>query len=192
MASNRTAGRPTKTKATLSKGVILATALPLVQKDGTDNLSFRQLSDILNVTPMAIKYHVGTKQQLLAGLVELAFRDTLIRVAGDAPSDRIRYILTRYCRRACQHANLLRCILADPTLMSDEIHRITAAIRSNTQMLNDGDPEDVMLNLLVDYTHGFVFSVAAAPAGHGPTERIFLRSLDWILSRTGTTSAKRR
>jgi hypothetical protein len=131
---------------------------------------------------MAIKYHVGGQQDLLAALVELAFRGALCVDEDRESTRRLKHILSRYCARALDNANLVRCILRDTSLMSDEIVAITEEVRKNTRLLNDGDPNDVMLNLLVDYTHGFVFAAAAAEKkGEGPTMEDFLRSIEWIL-----------
>ena len=130
---------------------------------------------------MAVKYHVGSKHQLLADLVAIAFADAVAPVSEPNPADSLRAILSQYCARALKNANLLTCILDDPTLMSDDLIRITDQIRDHTQALAHGDPQDAMLNLLVDYTHGFVFSAHAAPDDIAPGLKDFQRSLDWVL-----------
>lgn len=152
-----------------------------MRQGGLEAISFRRLADALGVSPMAIKYHVGGQQDLLAALVELAFKGALGVDEDRNSTKHLKHILSRYCARALDNANLVRCILRDPSLMSDEIVAITEEIRKNTRLLNDGDPKDVMLNLLVDYTHGFVFAAAAAKKGEGPTMEDFLRSIEWVL-----------
>ncbi|MES0883142.1 TetR/AcrR family transcriptional regulator [Roseibium sp. SCP14] len=181
MTSGRAAGRPQKRDGTLSRERILATALPLLREHGAEAVSFRRLADGLGVTAMAIKYHVGSQQELLAALVERAFEGTRGSIQGRTPAERLRHILSMYCVRALENAKVVRCILNDTSLMSSEIIEITEEIRKNTRLLNDGDPNDVMLNLLVDYTHGFVFSAVAAAPEHNLTEEDFLRSVDWVL-----------
>ncbi len=182
MPASKGVGRPRKGTQSLSKDRILSAALPLIRQGGVEAISFRRLADALDVSPMAIKYHVGDQQDLLAALFELAFKGTLGEIEESAPAKRLKHILSRYCARAIEHSNLVRCILSDMTLMSDEIVAITDEIRKNTRLLNNGDPDDVMLNLLVDYTHGFVFSAVSAKQQQSPTMKDFLSSIDWVLA----------
>ena len=161
-----------------------------MQAGGIEAISFRRLSEHLGVTPMAVKYHVGDQRQMLAALIDIAFAgtlpDTLTETKADTlaetPTEQLRQILLSYVTRALDNGELLRCMLQDPALMSAEIVNITAAIRSRTRQLNHGDPQDVMLNLLVDYSHGFLFSVLAAPPDNRPSPQDFRRSLDWLLA----------
>ncbi|MFY2822543.1 TetR/AcrR family transcriptional regulator [Ruegeria sp. MALMAid1280] len=185
-----TAGRPKKSEERLSKQLILQTALPIVQKQGADALSFRVLANKLKVTPMAIAYHSGSKRKLLADLVELAFANSLQSIVEKEASATARTILEAYYRRALPNANLLRAVLEDVTLISKDLLDITDKLRACTRELDGGDKNDVLLHLLVDYTHGFVLS-----ASSGENNRLtiddFLRGIDWVLARArgGGTAA---
>jgi AcrR family transcriptional regulator len=180
MAASKSAGRPQKDAQALSKQQVLSLALPLIQKGGTEAISFRLLAEQLDVTPMAVKYHVGDKHSMLRDLVEMAFKETVDVIDGKSSTERLRNILSRYCARAIQHANLVRCMLDDPSLMSAEIKLVTEEVRKCTRHLYNGDVQDTMLNLLVDYTHGFGFSMAAS-SEITPTHEDFMRSLGWVL-----------
>ena len=182
MSQARGAGRPRKSKQTLSKHGVIAAAFPIVQKDGPDALSFRGLADTLGVTPMAVTYHSGSKKKLLADLVEVAFAETLEQIDRGTSAERARSILSQYCKRALANAHLLRAVLADTSLMSASLFQITEALCEVTKELNDGDKGDVLLHLLVDYTHGFVLSATAAEE-NPLTIDDFLCGLDWVLSR---------
>lgn len=182
MTTNSSAGRPRDTERVLSKQLILTTALQFVRQNGTDALTFRVLADLLNVTPMAVKYHSGSKKELLHDLLEHAFVGTLDKVDGKTPKIRIKGILEEYCSRALIYPSLLRAVLEDISLMQGELVRVTNELRVNTQKLDDGDVGDVLLHLLVDYTHGFVLSSAAGEEAPLPISN-YLRGLDWILGR---------
>lgn len=182
MTPKSAAGRPRKSKQRLSKQLILQTAMPIIQQDGIDALTFRGLAQRLDVTPMAITYHSGSKHALVADLVRTAFKGTLTNVEGSDPRDLARRILASYYARALQHANLLRAILDDVSLMSDELVQITDELRQNAQALTNGDPGDVLLHLLIDYTHGFVLS-ASAGKNNPLTVQDYLRGVDWVLAR---------
>lgn len=182
MTKGSTAGRPAKEKQHLSKQLILETALPIVQKEGADTLSFRLLAERLKVTPMAVTYHSGSKQQLLADLVDLAFRNTLPDVVEGAPEARARSILSAYFRRLLLNANLLRAMLADASLISGDLVKVTEELQKCIQRLNNGDADNVLLHLIIDYTHGFVLS--ATSGNNNPlTIDDFLRGIDWVLAR---------
>ena len=182
MTKAQGAGRPRKSDSKLSKQSIIAVALPIVQRDGVDALSFRALADQLGVTPMAVTYHSGSKTKLLADLVEAAFKDALGEIAGQTATERARLILARYCKCAMRNAHLLRAVLGDTSLMGPALHQITETLSQNTKALDDGDEGDVLLHLLVDYTHGFVLSATASDDNPlSPDD--FLRGLNWILDR---------
>lgn len=182
MTKEQGAGRPRKSVSKLTKQSIIAAALPIVQQHGVNALSFRALADQLGVTPMAVTYHSGSKAELLADLVEAAFKDALGEIGGRTATERARLILVRYCTCALQNAHLLRAVLNDTSIMGPSLYRITESLSQNTKILNDGDKGDVLLHVLIDYTHGFVLSATASNDNPLIIDD-FLRGLDWILDR---------
>lgn len=182
MTKAQSAGRPRNFVSKLTRQSIIAAALPIVQRHGVEALSFRVLADQLGVTPMAVTYHSGSKTKLLTDLVEAAFKDALGEIGGRNASERARLILVGYCTCALQNAHLLRAVLNDTSIMGPSLYRITETLSQSTKTLNDGDNGDVLLHLLIDYTHGFVLSATAS--NENPlTIDDFLRGLDWILDR---------
>ncbi|UWR04670.1 TetR/AcrR family transcriptional regulator [Ruegeria conchae] len=175
-------GRPVKSSQKLSKQLILRTALPIVQKGGVEGLSFRVLAEQLGVTPMAVTYHAGSKKQLLSDLVELAFEGVLDDIEGDPPIKRARSILATYYGYALKNAKLLRAILNDVTLMSEDLVRVAVELKTSTDQLKNSDGGDVLVHLLIDYAHGFVLS-ASSGENNPLTIDDFLRGVDWILNQ---------
>src|SRR5687767_7906925 len=57
----------------LSEQDIVDAALRLIRKSGADKLSMRTLAAQLGVTPMAIYYHVPSKQALLDLVIDSVF-----------------------------------------------------------------------------------------------------------------------
>ncbi|MBI1495509.1 TetR/AcrR family transcriptional regulator [Halocynthiibacter styelae] len=182
MTTKPAAGRPKEKERVLSRQIILSTALQFVRTNGTDTLTFRALADLLNVTPMAVKYHAGSKKELLFDLLEHAFVGTLDDAEGLTPKTRVKEILEEYCSRALVYPSLLHAVLEDVSLMKGELVRVTDELRVNIQKLDNGETDDVLLHLLVDYTHGFVLSSAAGEEATLPISN-YLRGLDWILCR---------
>ncbi len=160
----------------------MKTALPIVQDEGVDALSFRMLADRLEVTPMAVTYHAGNKKQLLSDLVEHAFAGVLDGVDGDTPIERARSIMATYYGYALKNANLLRVLLEDVTLMSADLSDVAANLKASTDQLEYSDGGDVLVHLLIDYAHGFVLS-ASSGANNSLTTEDYLRGVDWILNR---------
>lgn len=182
MTTNSAAGRPKKAEQTLSQQLVLTTALRFIKSNGAEAMTFRVLADLLDVTPMAVKYHTGSKRDLLIALVEQAYKGTLEVSQAATPKERIRCVLTEYCSRTLTYPSLLRAVLEDISLVKGELVRITDELRLNTQRLDNGDEGDALLHVLIDYTHGFALS---ASAGKENPLRIedYQKGLDWILSR---------
>jgi AcrR family transcriptional regulator len=78
----------TRAARRLNEQEIVAAALRLAGRVGFDNLSMRGLAEELDVTPMAIYYHVGNKKALLALVADSILGE--IRIpdvdAGDWPT----------------------------------------------------------------------------------------------------------
>lgn len=176
------AGRPQKADQNLSKKIILQTALPLVRQGGAEAVSFRALAKRLDVSPMAVAYHIGDKQRLLADLAELAFDSTLDGIEEKTPKDRARLILSAYCARVIKNAPLLRAILNDTSLIGTQLELITEALHLCTRELDTRNDGKTLLYLLIDYTHGFALS-AASGERNPLTIDDFMPGIDWILSR---------
>lgn len=160
-----------------------------MDEEGEQAVTFRALAQKMSVTAMAVKYHVGSRRQMLENLVTEVFAEVGRAPMGDSASKRIRNLLRSYCETAIEHAGLVQCVLKDPSLMSEELKRLTENLRRETQALNAGDMHDIMLKLIVDYTHGFVFAAANAPKEMGLSVEDFLCSLDWLLDKVNDAGA---
>ncbi|MEP3277678.1 MAG: hypothetical protein ABJN26_13775 [Stappiaceae bacterium] len=193
MNGSKRPGRPGKDTTTVDKSNVLKCAMGIINQEGVDALSFRVLAKKLGVTAMAVRYHVGSRDQMIADLIELAFagvdEEPPAAQRRETPGQRLRYLLLKYCDRALERAELVRCILRDPTKMPTSLVRLTDLIRCETRTLNDGDDGDVMLNLMIDYVHGFVFAAISAPAHMTLTNEDCARSLDWLLERVERAKA---
>ena len=93
-----------------------------MSEGGVEAVSFRKLAEALGATPMAVKYHVGSKQELLKSLVEMAFSGVADEGAGDTPQDRLRNALELYYDRALQNANLMLGLPEEAGLMMAPVY----------------------------------------------------------------------
>lgn len=176
-------GRPGKSAKAVTREKVHQVAFRLINQSGLDALTFRALAKQLGVTPMAIAHHVGTRKQLLAALIALSFSNICAPAEGVTPRTRLQYLLNRYCDRAIENARLIQAMLADSSLIGEELSRFTDQIRQELEAFVDAETVTPVLNLIIDYTHGFVSSAAAAPEGHGPNREQYNASVDWVLDQ---------
>ena len=139
----------------------------------------------MGVTPMSITYHVGTRAQLLRALVEKVYAGVAVIPEFAEPNLRMRGLLQRYCESVTAHPHLALCILADPSLWSEELKVLTAAIRECLRELRVPPADlETVLGVMIDYVHGFAFSAAASRRRTSkdatPTLDDFLAGLDWL------------
>jgi AcrR family transcriptional regulator len=69
-------GRPesaTEPRASLSRELVLRTAVALADRHGIEGLSMRKLADELGAGAMSLYYHVPNKEQLVDGMVDIVF-----------------------------------------------------------------------------------------------------------------------
>ena len=72
-------------KPRLSKRTVTESALKLADADGLDALTIRKLAQHLGVTPMALYWHVRSKDDLLEGVAEQVWGEIDVNVDPDAP-----------------------------------------------------------------------------------------------------------
>lgn len=178
-------GRPPKGSRTLNKEDVLGKALQLLDTGGSKALTFKALADALGVTPMAVAHHAGTRDEMIASLVAIAFAGADTPSKAAAPKLRLRELMQRYCTRVTRHPELAKCILENPSLIGPSLTSLTGLIEAELAAAGVAGSEiKVLRDLIVDYTHGFAFAAAAAPEQALPPETL-LPALDWVLDRIG-------
>lgn len=75
------------TRKPLSRELVLATAVALVDSDGIQALTMRRLAAELGVEAMSLYYHLPAKEALLDGVVESVFAEIGTAVTGLEPGD---------------------------------------------------------------------------------------------------------
>jgi hypothetical protein len=94
--------------------------------------------------------------------------------------------LQRYCEAVVKHPHLAHCVLSDVSLMSDAQRSLTEMVRRTISTLGAPPPqEETLVDVLIDYTHGFAMAAASPQVHEGtalrPSLDGYLRGLDWIL-----------
>lgn len=168
-------------KPSLSKDQILKRALRVLHEQGPKALSFRTIAKSLDVTAMAIVHHVGSKKELLEGLIKLVYRDVDFFPNDVEGKEKIRAGLARYWDFVSMHPELTLAIFENQVL--GHLSEFTGEIRSLLMELVSKQEASLLLNLIIDYTHGHTLSAAAFQGENGPSKQEYLEGIDWILER---------
>lgn len=180
-------GRPHLEKSTLSRDQILKEALRILEKEGVQGLSYRKLAKVFDVTAMALKHHVGSRSDLLKGLVQIAFED--VNVIEDSKDSKkiIRELSGNYCKCVLNHPNLSLLVLGDHSLMNSELFTMFNTIREHAGLLAKNPGEgNLVADVIIDYTHGFVLAAASQNEKTDLGEigiQDFYKGLDWLLMK---------
>lgn len=178
--------QPARRDRPLTVDSIVEAAAVLIAEMGLSGLSMRKLGAALDVDPMAIYHHVGSKRGLLA-LV-------MARVVGAMPMPdptapweaRVRQWALAYWDVVVAHRDLTAAGLADPVIAAGGVPLARPLIDA---VAASGLPEDLVEPnawLVVDFVHGSALG-ASAPRRHGADDLPALRKafdlgLDTVLA----------
>lgn len=187
MKTNKTLGRPTNDQLILSKDEILKVALKTLDDEGEGGLSFRKIAKAFEVTAMALKHHVGSRQDILKSLVENVYCDVnKIQNTTDS-KEAIKALLDNYADCVFKHPNLSLLLLADHTLINQALIDLTQDIRKYAISIVNNEAEGLIFaDVIIDYTHGFALAVASQNERRNLgvlTKKDFHKGLSWILSK---------
>jgi AcrR family transcriptional regulator len=113
--------RPPSAPATVSSGdgkitreLVLATALELIDRDGADALSMRRLGAALDRDPMILYRHAPGKAALLDGVVEIVLSQLKVDPADPDWAAQLRAVARDYRALALAHPNVVPLLVTRP------------------------------------------------------------------------------
>ncbi|MGW9686902.1 TetR/AcrR family transcriptional regulator [Flagellimonas sp. 2504JD1-5] len=181
-----TLGRPTNDNLILSKDEILKEALIILDNQGERGLSFRKLAKVFGVTAMALKHHVGSRQNIIKDLVGIVYKSVNVINATEDSKLIIQELLGNYCECVFKHPNVCRLLLTDHSLINQELIDLTNTVREQSKLLVQNESEGVLFaDIVIDYTHGFALAAASQnDKTHMGVLTIddFTKGLAWLLS----------
>lgn len=136
-------GRPRK--PLISRRSTLAAALKVIDAEGLDALSIRRLGRELNVQGISLYHHFQSKEEILAGVCQLALAEVRTPSTSDAPwREWLLENALRYRRALNEHPNLT------PVLMRRHPLRVGLAEHNATAGLLavQGVPLDAIMPLM--------------------------------------------
>jgi TetR/AcrR family transcriptional regulator, tetracycline repressor protein len=168
--------QPARRPEPLTVDVIVDAAVALLADVGLSGLSMRKLGAALDVDPMAVYHHVGSKRALLA----LVTTRVLGRMQAPDPDaawpDRIRQWALRYWDVVVANRELTMAGLADPEIAEGGMPMVGPLIDAVTA---SGLPDALVtpnVYLVVDAVHGAALG-ASAPRRHATDDLADLRSV---------------
>src|SRR5512139_2603870 len=91
---------------TLSRELVLATALELIDENGVEGFSVRDLARTLGVFPTAVYWYVESRNALIAGAVAHAMNDIPPPKPGGDWQAQLRGLFKRYRLAVRRHPNI--------------------------------------------------------------------------------------
>jgi len=98
----------------ISRELVLATALELIDRDGADALSMRRLAAALDRDPMILYRHAPGKAALLDGVVEVVLAQLHVDPADPDWAAQLRGVARDYRALALEHPNVVPLLVTRP------------------------------------------------------------------------------
>ena len=98
----------------ITREVVLATALALIDADGADALSMRRLARALDRDPMILYRHAPNKAALLDGVAETVLAPLAVDPADSDWAAQLRTVARRYRALALAHPNVVPLLVTRP------------------------------------------------------------------------------
>jgi AcrR family transcriptional regulator len=100
--------------ASLTRDVVLAAALEIIDRDGTDGLTMRRLGHALDRDPMALYRHAANKNALLDGVVELVMGQARLDPSDPDWAGQLRTFARAFRGIAIAHPHVVPLLVTRP------------------------------------------------------------------------------
>ena len=155
-------GRP-KGNSVLTRDAIIKEALNLLDENGPQGLSMRNLAGRLKVTPMALYNYFPDRSALIRCVSDMVYSEVTnkYQTFSGGLKERFEFLLVKYHEAVIHHPNLSICIFEESGAFSLEVEKITKNIM---HLLTEAKVENIKrnmwLDILIDFTHGNSIAVA--------------------------------
>jgi len=111
----RTAGDPGANKnSTITREMVLAAALEIIDSEGADALSMRRLARALHRDPMILYRHAANKAALLDGVAETALAQLKVDASDRDWAAQLRAVARNYRALALAHPHVVPLLVTRP------------------------------------------------------------------------------
>ena len=98
----------------ITRDVVLATALHLIDRDGADALSMRRLAQAMDCDPMTLYRHAPNKAALLDGVTEIVLVQLTVNPADPDWAGQLRTVGRDFRRLALAHPRVVPLLVTRP------------------------------------------------------------------------------
>jgi AcrR family transcriptional regulator len=98
----------------VTREVMLATALEIIDRDGADGLTMRRLARALDRDPMILYRHAPNKAALLDGVAEIVLAQLQVDCADPDWAGQLRAVARRYRQLALAHPHVVPLLVTRP------------------------------------------------------------------------------
>jgi len=112
--SRRADGSTAMVTGKITRDVVLATALHLIDRDGADALSMRRLAQALGRDPMILYRHAPNKAALLDGITEIVLAQLTVNPADPDWAGQLRAVGRDFRRLALAHPRVVPLLVTRP------------------------------------------------------------------------------
>jgi AcrR family transcriptional regulator len=113
--AGRTAGKPAANgSGKITRQVVLAVALEIIDQHGADALSMRRLAAALDRDPMIVYRHAANKAALLDGVAEIVLAQLKVDSADPDWAGQLRAVARDYRRLALAHPRVVPLLVTRP------------------------------------------------------------------------------
>jgi AcrR family transcriptional regulator len=135
-AADHPSGKPARApRGTLNRQLIVERAVQVLDEEGVDSITVRQLARRLGVRPMALYTYFKSKDEILTAIYDHVVSQLDLPEVEGAGIDAIRQIMRAYFRLLVEHAALVRMATGND-MSSDGDLRISEVVY--TVLLNAG------------------------------------------------------
>jgi AcrR family transcriptional regulator len=118
---------------------ILLAALAVADEEGLDAVSMRSVAERVGVSAMALYPHVGSKEALLDGLVDILLAELPVaEVAGDDPWTRLTSLAHELRALARRHPSAFGLLLSRPSVTPDAVRATDAVYQALLDLGGNG------------------------------------------------------
>jgi len=105
---------PRKDSTTITRVLVLTTALQIIDSDGVDGLTMRRLAGALNRDPMVLYRHTPNKAAVLAGVADIVLAQLHVDSTDPDWIGQLRTVARDYRRLTLAHPNAVPLLVTQP------------------------------------------------------------------------------
>ncbi|MEQ1159514.1 TetR family transcriptional regulator [Acinetobacter calcoaceticus] len=111
--SNQTKNQK-KSKANLSKDLIIRAALEMIEEQGIESFSLRKLAQKLDCEAMSIYYHMKNKEEILDQIVDFLITKITFQSQRDDPKEQLMYVAKQWRTLSQEYPNFFPILAIHP------------------------------------------------------------------------------